>query len=115
MHPLSTKINQPEREYNFKVKVNYHNGAVTVHGPSAHQPIQHPMSPTHFTPVFIPNNVTPVISCPSAPIISNIAPVNRVIANSPSFSASTASQSQPTDLYASNLKKINSSTFALSP
>lgn len=78
MKPLSAQYTPQEQEYNFKVKVNYHNGAVVVQGPtllphrfSQPQPqIQvHPQrllsSPQHYSPM--PPQVKPLRQIPISP------------------------------------------------
>lgn len=44
-----------EKEYNFRVKVNYNNGAITVHGPNTHSAMpfpafRHPQTPMTYGP-----------------------------------------------------------------
>lgn len=74
--------------------MNYNNGAVTVHGPHlnipAHQ-VNPPITNTVYSPTLYPNNIKVL---PQIPMQYPI-PTNRIIPTSPSFSISTASQSQP--------------------
>lgn len=91
-----------EHQYNFRLKVNYRNGAVTIHGPNPN--IQPPScQPTNINkansiPIQlpIPNihlNQIPQQHLPSG-FISQQIPINRKSFNHPgSFSNSTASQS----------------------
>lgn len=81
-----------EQEYNFKVKVNYNNGAISLHGPATH--IQAP-TPQMSVPQYPINYVQPFAPSHPIPVFRQNVPLNQnYLRYSPSFSASTASHSQ---------------------
>lgn len=82
-----------EQEYNFRVKVNYNNGAITVHGPQSHLPtptasFPHPPIPLSHTQPHPPQPV-PLFRAP-VPYSPGLLPY------SPScFSLSTSPSQEP--------------------
>jgi hypothetical protein len=114
MHPLSPKLALPEHEYNFKVKVNYHNGMVSVHGPATHSlnaghsaftpnlrafPSPQPYATIPINISSLPNNIYS---------IPNTTHDKSLMATSPSFTTSNVSQANHHELQFTNLNKINS-------
>lgn len=92
MRSVSPRHFPSEQEYNFRVKVNYNNGAISVHGPPNYNqpPIPQMSIPQH------PMSYVPSISSPQhMPVFRQSLPMNQnYLRYSPSFSASTASHSQ---------------------
>lgn len=96
--------------------MNYNNGAVTVHGPNLVLPTFQPNSSiTNST--FAPNMYARGMNGPSPiPIPARYPlPSNNIVPSSPSFSVSTASQSQPPEKYFNNSIKNNDDQFVFRP
>jgi hypothetical protein len=105
-------MNLPEQEFNFKVKVNYQNGGISIHGPGPIQFIPNSASVSHIPdPINITSSAHQTFGQNNLPIHTTTSHFNPVIANSPPFSISTTSQSQAFDPQAANFNKINSSKF----
>ena len=106
---LSPRQIPTEQEYNFRVKVNHNNGAVTVHGPTVHTapPALTPLiGPSHF-----PINYAPIYP-QQLPIIRQNMPINQPYPRySAPFSISTASHSQLLENEGMKNLKTNSDTY----
>jgi hypothetical protein len=102
----------PEQEFNFKVKVNYQNGGLSIHGPGPIQFIPSSASVSHIPdPMNITSSPHQTFNQKNMPILPTSSHFNPLIANSPPFSISTASPSQTFDPQTANFNKISSSKF----